>query len=155
MQQCNFWDSADSKWQLANWTWDECQLVQNLVECLKWGEAGMFWSITDNQWNTTCSVAPPTSSAAPTASYAGVDATTLIQPWLEEPWNPYRAGETKKKRLVKLICKVKGQNFSEERYVKDAKITVEDIRMVVKKVANIDLDIRINNANVHSIHGPE
>ena len=74
----------------------------------------------------------------------GVDATILIQPWLIEPWNPYpEVVKEKKKRLIKLICKVKGQTFEEEKEVEDYKITVDDVRMVVKAVTNIDIDVNM------------
>ena len=77
----------------------------------------------------------------------GVDAMTLVQPWIEEPWNPYRAAdreqaEKKRKRLIKLICRIKGQEYNEEKTHKDFNVTVGDIKMVVKKVKNIDLEVK-------------
>jgi hypothetical protein len=72
-----------------------------------------------------------------------VDAETLIQPWqLEEPWNPYKNDE-KRKRLIKLICKVRGREYIEEKATKDFPLTVGDIRTVVKTVANINLDFKL------------
>jgi hypothetical protein len=38
---------------------------------------------------------------------------------------------------------VKGQEYNEEKEVRDFPVTVGDIRMVVKAVANIDLDLKL------------
>jgi hypothetical protein len=77
----------------------------------------------------------------------GVDATTLIQPWqAEEQWNPYRAADEEQKRrrqkhLIKLICKINGIEFDEEKSTGDYRVTVGDIKMIVKKT-NIDLGLK-------------
>ena len=79
----HMWSLCNVNYNIADWTWGEVELVEELVNLV-----------------------------------TGVDATTLIQPWLEEPWNPYRTGETKKKKLVRLICKVKGEEFDETKEIK-------------------------------------
>src|SRR5208282_6431251 len=99
-------------WKNANWTWGEEQLVAEII-----------------------------------MNAGGVDAQALIQPWIIEPWNPYRAAdkeqaEKKRKRLIKLICRVKGQEYDEERTYRNFNITVGDIKAVVKAVSNIDLKIK-------------
>lgn len=93
-------------WKNADWTWNECQIVQDLINSL------------------------------------GVDATTLIQPWLIEPWNPYRAGE-KKKKLVRLICKIKGVEYDESKTAKNFNVTVDDIKLVIAKGREIGLDMKL------------
>lgn len=103
--------------------------------CYKWSKTNIRWKNADWKWSE-CRVV-----AELIQNLGGVDATTLIQPWLEEPWNPYKAGE-KKKKLIKLICRIKGQKYDESKQLKDIKVTVEDIKMVLKKVANIDLDLK-------------
>jgi hypothetical protein len=100
---------------LANWKWSEC----------------------------SSSIQPEPPIVVSIGNQPGVDATTLIQPWMiEEPWNPYKNAE-KKKRLIKLICKVKGHSYNEEKEAKDIDVTIDDIRMVVKAVANIDLNFKL------------
>jgi hypothetical protein len=86
---------------------------------------------------------PPIPVSSGSIQPIGVDATTLIQPWLIEPWNPYKDVEKeKRKRLIKLICKVKGQTYEEEKVIGTMDISVDDVKMVVKKVLNIDLDVK-------------
>ena len=93
-----------------------------------------------------CGGAPTPPSVI--ANRLGVDANTLIPSWIEEPWNPYRAAdreqaEKQRKRLIKLICKIKGEEFNEEKKAGNYKVTVGDIRMVMERVANIDLDLKL------------
>lgn len=147
---CYLWSVADVKYGEANWTWDECQIVEEL--CKTWGDANHLWFRANWIWSKCSGSLPPPPPPPPpiTASVInyGVDATTLVQPWLEEPWNPYREAEekarqAKRKRLIKLICKIKGEKFDEEKEVKDIDISIEDVKLVVKKVANIDLDLKL------------
>lgn len=73
----------------------------------------------------------------------GVDATQLIPSWLreEETFNPLNVA--KRKRFIRLLCKVKGEpEYDESKEVKEnIKITIEDVQLVVKKVAGVDLII--------------
>ena len=110
---CYIWGYTNVLWANANWEWSECLLVAEIL----------------------ISAYPP-----------GVDAATLVQPWIEEPWSPYRAGEDERKqkrgRLIKLICKVKGIEYNEEKMKKDFKVTAEDIKLVVKAVSDIDIKLK-------------
>ena len=106
---CPIWGFTDVLWKDANWTWSECQIIQDIV---------------------TAIVQPD-----------GVDATTLIQPWLIEPWNPYRAGE-KKKKLIRLICKVRGMEFDESKETNDFNVSVEDIKLIIDKAMNIGFGVK-------------
>ena len=114
---CYRWGNANIPWNMANWLWSECQTVQEILTGI--------------------------------GNRPGVDASTLIQPWLDEPWNPYRAGEnppqgnSKRLKLIKLICKIKGQKFEEEKMMKDFKVTADDIKLVVKTVSGVDLDVKL------------
>ena len=169
---CNLWSNERVKWNEGNWTWSECELVQEI--CETWNNAKWFWPVASWQWSecssslpplpTTCSVWGTTNVFWKNASWKwsectgsipipvvsiinqpGVDATMLIQPWMEEqPWNPYQTGShDKRKRLIKLICKVQGKEYNEEKEIGDYKITVGDVRMTVKSVSNIDLDLKL------------
>lgn len=102
--------------------------------CSIWGTTAVPWMSADWQWGRCYSVIP----ISPLQSL-GVDANTLIQ-----PWNPYRTSSLdKQKRLIKLVCKVNGQDYSEEKEAKDFPITVGDIRVTVKPLINIDLNLKM------------
>ena len=103
--------------------------------CTRWSKTNVLWRNANWLWSE-CRVVADIIQAV-----GGVDASTLIQPWLEEPWNPYRAGE-KKKKLIKLLCRIKGEKYDEEKYSKDAKVTVDDIKLILKTVNNIYLDLK-------------
>ena len=53
------------------------------------------------------------------------------------PWTQF--DDEKKKRLIKLICKVQGKTITEEKEVQDYKITVSDIKMLAKEVLGIEI----------------
>jgi len=143
MQQiCSLWSTEDVQWSKSNWTFSECQLVQEI--CAVWQHTGILWKAANWKWSECSGSIPPQPSI--TGNRPGVDATTLIHPWLEEPWNPYKAGEkdkNKRKRLIKLICKVKGQEYNSEKEIHEAKVTIDDIKMIVKAVSNIDLKMKL------------
>lgn len=178
---CFWWSTTDHiAWPRADWTWAECELVseicatwgkegvwwknENIIwskctgsiptDCAVWGTTNVWWKNV-NWWWSQCSgsipVPPPGPGITASLHPPGVDAMTLQQPWLIEPWSPYRqndsaslARQSKKKRLIKLICKVKGQTYEQEKEVGDMEeISVDDIRMVVKAVSNIDLDVKM------------
>lgn len=108
--------------------------------CYLWGTTNVLWKNANWRWSE-CSGSTPPIPVVSIGNQPGVDATTLIQPWLIEPWNPYRTGSLdKKKRLIKLVCKVKGQDYNEEKEIKDFPVTVGDIHMVVEKVSGIKLE---------------
>jgi len=106
--------------------------------CL-WSTTGVLWSQANWLWPNPCSPTPPEPILS-IPIHVGVDATTLIQPWIIEPWNPYRAGEIKKKKLVRLICKIKGEKYNEEKEVKNINISVDDINLI-KSDSIIDLNV--------------
>ena len=142
MKICSLWSTEDVQWSKSNWTFSECQLVQEI--CFTWGNTGVLWAGANWKWSECSASISPTPS---TGNRPGVDATTLIQPWLEEPWNPYRAGEkdkNKRKRLIKLICKVKNNSYDESKYLAEgATISVDDIKMIVKAVAGVELKMKM------------
>lgn len=51
--------------------------------------------------------------------------------------------QDEKKKFIKLLCKVKGIEFDETKEIKKTKIFIEDIQLVAKEVANIDLKVNI------------
>lgn len=147
---CAVWGSTPNPWKMANWLWKECGVLPK-GPCAVWGTTGIPWK-DSNWWWSACSGSIPPIPPIPVVGVGiqppGLDANTLIAPWLIEPWEPYRAGEDKKKqdkkkRLIKVICKVKGQTYEEEKEVGNYEITVDDIKMVIDAVSNIDLDVKL------------
>lgn len=109
---CNLWSNASTLWKNANWKWSEC----------------------------SSSVIPDVGAGG---NLPGVDATTLIPSWQEEPWNPYKTSTSnKQKKIIKLICKVKNNEYSEQKEVRDVNLTVDDIR-IVRSTKNIDLNLKL------------
>lgn len=47
----------------------------------------------------------------------------------------------KDKKLIKLICKVKGEEFKETHEIKDIEIFIKDVTLVAKEVLNIELKV--------------
>lgn len=107
MKICYKWGNCDILWSQADWTFSECQIIQDILIGI--------------------------------GNKPGVDATELIQPWLNEPWNPYKSGE-KKKKLVRLICKVKGIEYDESKELKDFNVLVDDIKLIIDKALNITVE---------------
>ena len=52
---------------------------------------------------------------------------------------PWMRDEEKKKRLVKLICKVQGKTIKEEKEIQDYKIKISDIKLLAEKVLGIEV----------------
>ena len=52
---------------------------------------------------------------------------------------PWTRDEEKKKRLIKLICKVQGKTIKEEKEINNYKIKVSDIKMLAKEVLGIEV----------------
>ena len=53
------------------------------------------------------------------------------------PWTKWE--DDKKKRLIKLICKVQGKTYKETKETKDIKITAKDIKILAEKVLGIEI----------------
>jgi hypothetical protein len=63
-------------------------------------------------------------------------------------WHIDQADPEKKKRFIRLICKVKGiETYSGQKTIKtdDINVTTDDVKLVVKEVLGIDLTVE----NIH------
>ena len=92
------WDNANILWNLNSFTWDEVQLVEEIVETIQQG--------------------------------GGVIEDDMS--WMKPK---------KKKQLIKLILKIKGETLTESKTkpIKQYKIKAEDVRLVIKEVNGIEL----------------
>jgi hypothetical protein len=147
---CFKWGEVGYLWKDGNWAWNYCNNAPppQPTNCIQWGTADVLWEDADWYWSV-CSGSvpvPPEPTASIFVQPPGVDAMTLVQPWLIEPYNPYRAADReqeKKKRFIKLICKIKGQTFEMEKEIGEhEKVSVDDVRMVVRNITGVDLDIK-------------
>ena len=53
------------------------------------------------------------------------------------PWTKWE--DEKKKRLIKLICKVQGRTYKETKETQNIKITAKDIKLLAEKVLGIEV----------------
>lgn len=105
------------------------------------------WEDADFKWN----IAPPSEDYK-----VGFKASSFPYTWddvalVEEavgaggggvmaddmPWTKFE--DEKKKRLIKLICKVQGKTIKEEKEIQDYKIKVSDIKLLAEKVLGIEI----------------
>lgn len=102
------------------------------VFCYRWGNCNVPWNLADWKWSE-CQI------VADIISGFGGNAAPNIPDWLKED----KKDEEKRKRFIRLLCKVKGEPlYDEKKEVKtDIKITAKDVEMVVKAVAGIDVTI--------------
>ena len=140
---CYKWGDADVKWQDANWKWSECAVI---IICYEWGNADVLWRDADWWWSLCSGVVPPIPPIPPVAITGsqqplGIDATTIIQPWLIEPWNPYRAGEIKKKKKVELIFRRMGEEYRKTKEVGDFDMNINNVNIRINPT-NIDLKLK-------------
>ena len=96
---------------------------------IKWEEADFKWDLA------------PTNSDDP--RYTWDDVQLVIEAiggggdMDEMPWTQWEDEE--KKNLVNLICKVQGKTIIKEKFIKDYKITVSDIKLLAEKVLGIEV----------------
>ena len=105
------------------------------------------WQDADFKWNT----APPNEKYKkgfkPSTIPYTWDHVALVEEVVEalggggviEDDMPWMKDQDKKKRLVKLICKVQGKTIKEEKEIQNYKITVSDVKLLAEKVLGIEV----------------
>ena len=103
------------------------------------------WEDADFKWN----IAPPSKDYKPGFKPSKFpytwDDVALVEEAIsgggdmaeDMPWTKW--DDEKKKRLVKLICKVQGKTYKETKETKDIKITAKDIRLLAEMVLGIEV----------------
>jgi hypothetical protein len=105
-------------------------------KCYRWSTANVLWRNANWTW-ADCSLVQEIISLPQTT---GVDASQLMPKWLgeEETFNPLDI--EKKKRFIRLLCKVQGTSYDESKEVRDdVKVTIDDVKLVVRMVAGVEL----------------
>ena len=107
------------------------------------------WEDADFKWN----IAPPSEDYKPGFKASSFpytwDDVALIKEVVEviqqggggiiEDDMSWIKDQDKKKRLIKLICKVQGRTYKETKETKNIKITAKDIKLLVEKVLGIEI----------------
>ena len=98
---------------------------------IKWEKANFKWNENPHIWNLVLEIVEAGGGTVEGALKAVED----LDP-------------EKKKRFIKLVCKVKGiETYSGQKTIQDdIKVSVEDIELVIKEVLGIDLTVE--NINV-------
>jgi hypothetical protein len=107
---------------------------------LSWSNSNIYWSNYDIPWSGSFGTGNDPSYVQPN----GVDATTLVQPWLIEPWNPYTANDEhdkKRKDIIQMV--VEGITYEQPRKTKKVNISTKNVKINVRKKEDIDLDVKI------------
>ena len=89
---------------------------------ITWNEANFKWNDNPHNWDEVQLVIE--------AIKGGVSEDLM-------PWTKF--DDEKKKRLIKLICKVQGKTIKEEKEIQDYKIKVSDIKLLAEKVLGIEI----------------
>ena len=97
---------------------------------IKWNEADFKWNNNPHIWNLVLEIGEAGGGTVEGALKAVED----LDP-------------EKKKRFIKLVCKVKGiETYSGQKTIRDdIDVSAEDIELVVKEVLGIDLTVE----NIH------
>ena len=99
------------------------------------------WDKADFKWELA-----PTDTTKDRYTWDDVKIVELISDGAsgdEILWNVNNLDPEKKKRFIRLVCKVRGiETFSGQKTIRDdIEITVEDVELVYKKVLGIDLAV--------------
>ena len=100
---------------------------------LNWEDSNFLWEDNPHTWDDVQLIVSLVESR-------GASAPEIL-------WQVDKLDPEKKKRFIKLICKVKGiETYSGQKTIRDdIEITVEDCELVVKEVLGIDLTVE----NIH------
>tara|TARA_R100000805_G_C3528503_1_gene48115 strand:+ start:229 stop:543 length:315 start_codon:yes stop_codon:yes gene_type:complete len=100
---------------------------------ITWDRANFKWDNNPHTWDEVLLVAEVVSDGASGEEIA---------------YNVNQLDPVKKKRFIKLVCKVKGiETYSGQKTIRDnIKVSTEDVELVVKEVLGIDL--QVENINV-------
>ena len=90
---------------------------------IKWENANFTWDDNPHTWDEVQLVIEAIGGG-------GVMAEDM-------PWTQF--DDKKKKRLIKLICKVQGKTIKKEKEIQNYKIKVSDIKLLAEKVLGIEI----------------
>ena len=94
---------------------------------ITWNEANFNWDNNPHTWDEVLLVIEVVEAI----QQGGGGVIEDDMPWMKN--------QDKKKRLIKLICKVQGKTIKEEKEIQDYKIKVSDIKLLAEKVLGIEV----------------
>ena len=99
---------------------------------IEWEDADFTWEDADFTWDDVTLVEEVIAGGAELPEIA---------------WNVNQLDSEKKRRFIKLICKVKGiETYSGQKTIRnDIEVTAEDCELVIKEVLGINLTVE----NIH------
>ena len=105
-----------------------------IIICRKWGDTPIKWNTANWKWSE-CDLVEEL--------LGGVPGEKVLPQWLYEevPYDAY--AELKKRRFLEILCKIEGKTLLNEKREIDIhrKITVSEVKLVIKEVAGIDVSI--------------
>ena len=97
---------------------------------IKWEDANIKWNDNPFTWDEVTLVV----EALEAISGPPGEGDDFIHPFFDKD-------SEKKKKLVKLICKVQGKTIEKEKEIKEYKITVKDIQLLAEEVLGINVKV--------------
>ena len=96
---------------------------------IKWNEANFKWNDNPHLWNLVVEIVEAIEGGS-----GFVEAYEQLAP-------------EKKKRFIRLVCKIKGiETYSGQKTIRDdIEVSAEDVELVIKEVLGIDLTVE----NIH------
>ncbi len=101
-----------------------------------WAEKVMPWIRTDVRWKCSDWTWGDRAVAEEIVDVSGGGDEHAIAGW--EKQYP-----KKKKKIIKILCKIKNKKFDESKDYKEIKLTVKDVKLVAKEVLGIDLKVKV------------
>ena len=90
---------------------------------ISWDNANFLWNNNPHTWDEVLLVIEALGGGGEMAE--------------DMPWTKF--DDKKRKKLIKLICKVQGKTIKEEKEINNYKIKVSDIKMLAKEVLGIEV----------------
>ena len=109
---------------------------------IKWEEADFKWNLAPTDTSKTRYTWDDVKFLEELVDGHGATADGIL-------WHIDQADPEKKKRFIRLVCKVKGiETYSGQKTIKtdDIDITVEDVELVYKKV--LDVNLKVENIQI-------
>ena len=109
-----------------------------------WGKANFAWdngspfsnqSSTPFTWDDVALIKQVAEALERLGPYADLDVQDdALQDLVQDD-------PEKKKRLIKLICKVQGKVYKETKEIEEIKINIEDVKLLIKEALGINVTI--------------
>ena len=102
-----------------------------MSDCITWAEGDINWNLTDFTWSEICLL------------------VEVVVPggggYSEQFKRLRRKDRETQKTFIKLLCKIKGEEYEESKYFSpNVSVTANDFRIVEKELKKIKLNVFIN-----------